>query len=133
MTSASAGSSRRVRRKKCERRVTTRVKSREPDALTLPTLGRVRARRPRLISVEANDALIRSLAQLRMDLELPSAFPADVEAEAAGAARSVSTDPVTAGLDDLREIEFLTIDPAGSKDLDQALHLERTPTGGILH
>jgi exoribonuclease R len=93
----------------------------------------VRARRPRLISVEANDALIRSLAQLRMDLELPSAFPADVEAEAAGAARSVSTDPVTAGVDDLREIEFLTIDPAGSKDLDQALHLERTPTGGILH
>jgi exoribonuclease R len=93
----------------------------------------VRARRPRLISVEANDELIRSLAQLRIDLELPSAFPADVEAEAAGAARSVSTDPVTAGVDDLRDIEFLTIDPAGSKDLDQALHLERTPTGGILH
>ncbi len=37
------------------------------------------------------------------------------------------------GLADLREIEFLTIDPAGSTDLDQALHLERVGDGAVLH
>ncbi|UUT36697.1 ribonuclease catalytic domain-containing protein [Microbacterium elymi] len=39
----------------------------------------------------------------------------------------------SADIADLREIEFLTIDPEGSRDLDQALHLQRTPGGGILH
>jgi len=45
----------------------------------------------------------------------------------------VPVDPETSGLADLRRIEFLTIDPPGSTDLDQALHLERTPTGAVLH
>ncbi|MBW9093701.1 RNB domain-containing ribonuclease [Microbacterium jejuense] len=91
------------------------------------------ARRPRLAPVRAHDALIESLAQLRVDLDLPTAFPAEVDAAAASTARSVPTDPAEAGLDDLRDLEFLTMDPAGSTDLDQAMHLERTPTGGILH
>lgn len=30
---------------------------------------------------------------------------------------------------DLREVPFVTLDPAGSRDLDQALHLERAGTG----
>lgn len=30
-------------------------------------------------------------------------------------------------------MEFLTIDPVGSTDLDQALHLERTGSGAVLH
>jgi len=99
----------------------------------------VPARRPRLASARAHDALIESLAQLRADLGLPAAFPEEVDAAARRAARSVPTDPAAAGLDDLRELEFLTIDPAGSTDLDQAMHLERTldsrgaPAGGILH
>lgn len=93
----------------------------------------MRARRPHLIRVEASDALIRSLAQLRADLELPGPFPPEAEAEAQRAAQSVSTDPAIAGVEDLRDIEFLTIDPAGSRDLDQALHLERTASGGVLH
>jgi len=99
----------------------------------------VPARRPRLAPARAHDELIESLAQLRVDLELPTAFPAEVDAAAASAARSVPTDPAVAGLDDLRHLEFLTIDPAGSTDLDQAMHLELTlspegtPAGGILH
>jgi exoribonuclease R len=93
----------------------------------------VPARRPRLVRAQANDALIASLAALRAQLELPTRFPPDVEAEAERAATSVSTDPADAALDDLRDIEFLTIDPAGSMDLDQALHLERTDTGAVLH
>ncbi len=63
-----------------------------------------------------------------MQLELPEGFPPDVQAEAERAAREVSLD----GLVDLRHVEFLTIDPAGSTDLDQALHLERTATGALL-
>ncbi|MBN9192650.1 RNB domain-containing ribonuclease [Microbacterium sp.] len=89
--------------------------------------------RPRLVRISANDALIASLAALREELALPTRFPADVEAEAHAAAESVPVDPTTAGLDDLRDIEFLTIDPEGSRDLDQALHLQRTATGAVLH
>lgn len=54
-------------------------------------------------------------------------------AEAEAAAREVSTDPEVAGLDDLRDIELLTIDPAGSQDLDQAMHFARTATGAVLY
>jgi exoribonuclease R len=93
----------------------------------------VPARRPRLVPADAHDELIEALAQLRVELALPDRFPADVDAEAQRAAHDVGTDPATERLDDLRHIEFLTIDPAGSTDLDQALHLERTATGGVLH
>ncbi|MDF2581005.1 MAG: rnr, partial [Microbacterium sp.] len=86
-----------------------------------------------MVPARAHDDLTESLAQLRTELDLATGFPAAVEAEAQQAARSVPTDPATAQLDDLRDIEFLTIDPAGSTDLDQALHLERTPTGAVLH
>ena len=81
---------------------------------------------------EANDALERSLAQLRRELDFPGDFPADVAAEAARAAREVPVAP-SEGLADLRDIELLTVDPVGSTDLDQALHLERTTTGAVLH
>lgn len=93
----------------------------------------MRARRPQLVSIPANDALIESLAALRAELEIPSQFPDEVEAEAQRAAKTVPTDPATAHLDDLRDIEFVTIDPAGAEDLDQAVHLERTASGAILH
>jgi exoribonuclease R len=89
-------------------------------------------RRPRLVSAAAENALAAALSALRRELELPGDFDPAVEAEAAAAARSVSAAPGDA-LADLRDVEFLTIDPPGTRDLDQALHLERTPGGGILH
>ncbi|MFB7893356.1 RNB domain-containing ribonuclease [Microbacterium sp. NPDC056044] len=91
------------------------------------------ARRPRIAPARVHDELVESLAQLREELELPAEFAEEVEAEAHRAARTVALDPVAAGLEDLRDLEFLTIDPEGSMDLDQALHLERTPTGAVLH
>lgn len=94
---------------------------------------RVPAHLPRLVPVRAHDALVESLADLREELGLPEAFPPEVDAEAQRAARSVVVDPGADGLDDLRDLEFLTIDPAGSTDLDQALHLERTGAGAVLH
>jgi exoribonuclease R len=51
-------------------------------------------------------------------------FPADVLAEADESARAPQR-PVR----DCTEIEFVTLDPAGSMDLDQAFHLSRTSTG----
>jgi exoribonuclease R len=154
VTSASAGSSRSVRRKKCERRVTTRIKSRDADAapppLTFDSYARrgavtglrgplrlytdlVPARRSRLVPATATGALAVSLAALRQSLDLPGDFPPAVLAEAQDAAQSVPTDPSVANLADLRALEFLTIDPEGSPDLDQAMHVERTPGGAIVH
>nr|WP_274637523.1 RNB domain-containing ribonuclease [Microbacterium bovistercoris] len=89
-------------------------------------------RRPRLVSAAAGNALSASLTALHAELELPGDFPPEVVAEAESAAREVVAQP-SADIADLREIEFLTIDPEGSRDLDQALHLQRTPGGGILH
>ena len=89
--------------------------------------------RPRILSAASRGELAASLAALRHALGLPETYPADAQAEAERAAADVPTDPGEADLADLRAIEFLTIDPAGSTDLDQALHLERTATGAILH
>ena len=88
---------------------------------------------PRILSAASRGELAASLAALRHALGLPETYPADAQAEAERAAADVPTDPGEADLADLRTIEFLTIDPAGSTDLDQALHLKRTATGAILH
>lgn len=61
---------------------------------------------------------------LRHELELPAAFSADAEREAeAAAALSFADRP------DRTELEFVTIDPPTSKDLDQALLLRRRDGG----
>ena len=91
------------------------------------------AHRSHLVSAAAGDALAASLAALRQELELPGEFSPEALAEAERVATRVSTDPGTVGVADLREIEFLTIDPAGSLDLDQAMHFERTAAGAVLH
>jgi VacB/RNase II family 3'-5' exoribonuclease len=61
---------------------------------------------------------------LRAQLQVPGAFSPEVLAEAEAAAKSPRL-PVL----DLTAVPFLTIDPPGSMDLDQALYLERTLTG----
>lgn len=70
------------------------------------------------------DVLAQTLRQIRQDLTLPESFPAVVEAEAreaVGAAALPSADETS--------IAFVTIDPEGATDLDQALHLERRGEG----
>ncbi|RXR25888.1 RNB domain-containing ribonuclease [Oerskovia turbata] len=61
-------------------------------------------------------------------MEIPAEFPRPVLEEAAAAAQR----DVTAGRADLRDVPFVTIDPPGSMDLDQALHLERRPGGYLV-
>jgi len=77
--------------------------------------------------------LTATFAELARELDLPTGFPTQVRAEAEAAARSVPVDPDAADLHDLRGIPFVTIDPPGSTDLDQALHIERTSDGAVLH
>jgi exoribonuclease R len=59
-------------------------------------------------------------AALRTELEVPGDFDAGVLADAEQAARSVRLPD-----DDATDIPFVTIDPAGSRDLDQAVHIAR--------
>ena len=63
-------------------------------------------------------------ADLRAELDVPAAFPAEVLVEAA---RSASA-PRLPGLD-LTGVDFLTIDPPGSTDLDQAMCLSERDGG----
>ena len=62
-------------------------------------------------------------ARIRSQLGVSVEFPPEVEAEAAAAAYRPD------GREDMRSIEFVTLDPAGSMDLDQAMHLERLGNG----
>lgn len=72
------------------------------------------------------DAAVRTgLAALRAELGVPDGFPEDVLAEVAHA---VGAGPAGSRAD-ATDIPFVTIDPEGSRDLDQAVHLERRGSG----
>ncbi|MFJ4501573.1 RNB domain-containing ribonuclease [Streptomyces sp. NPDC088864] len=73
----------------------------------------------------AGTPLREALHALRTDAALPGDFPAEVLAEAHDAARG----PELGGHRDATDIPFLTIDPSGAMDLDQAMHLERRAHG----
>ncbi|MFJ8161134.1 RNB domain-containing ribonuclease [Streptomyces sp. NPDC096136] len=70
-------------------------------------------------------ALGAALRGLRTRLDVPDAFPAEVLAEAERAA-AAALPPA----EDATGIPLFTIDPPGSVDLDQAMHLARRPGGG---
>jgi exoribonuclease R len=78
------------------------------------------ARRIRVVPVEA---LRAGFEQIRREAGVPARFPADVEAEAQAAAAR------TANHRERVDVPFVTIDPPGSRDLDQALHIERRGDG----
>ncbi|MDN5761500.1 MAG: RNB domain-containing ribonuclease, partial [Microlunatus sp.] len=68
-----------------------------------------------------------ALAELRTRLDIPAEFPPEVVDVAERAARQPRLpDP------DRTDLELITIDPPGSTDLDQALHLARTDTGYVV-
>ncbi|MGB2569528.1 RNB domain-containing ribonuclease [Micromonospora citrea] len=62
---------------------------------------------------------------LRRELGLPEGFPAAAQREADEAA--AAGPPAGA---DRTDVAFVTVDPATSRDLDQAMHLSRRPGGG---
>jgi exoribonuclease R len=63
-------------------------------------------------------------AAVRAELGVPAAFPASALEAADQAARNPQLPKA-----DLTDIGFVTIDPPGSMDLDQAMHIERTRAG----
>lgn len=75
-----------------------------------------------------SDDLAAALEAIRDELGLEAAFPpaAIAEAEAFAAAPRLPDADRTG-------IPFITIDPEGSTDLDQALHLERDGEGFVVH
>lgn len=77
----------------------------------------------------ADCSLGTALRALRTELGLPGAFPPEVLAEAAEAARA----PDLSAHEDATDLPFLTIDPPASTDLDQAMHLERRRHGFRVH
>lgn len=81
-------------------------------------------RRTSIAPSAAQTELARSLADLRASLGLPDGFP-DPVAQEADRAAAVRELPAA----DLTDVPFLTIDPPGSTDLDQALHIERDGAG----
>jgi exoribonuclease R len=81
----------------------------------------------RPISVVPAAALQEGFDAIRREADVPRAFPPEVEAEAREAA---SRGPNRA---DRVDLPFVTIDPAGSRDLDQALHIERRDGGHRVH
>ncbi|MGY1746307.1 RNB domain-containing ribonuclease [Blastococcus sp. SYSU D00695] len=65
-------------------------------------------------------------AAIRAEFEVPEEFPADVLAEAEAAAAA----PLPAH--DATDLPLVTVDPPGSRDLDQAVHLARDGGGYVV-
>jgi len=71
-----------------------------------------------------NAVLVQGMANIREEMKLPSGFPPEVEAAAAAAAAS----PRLPALD-RTDVPLVTIDPAESMDLDQAMYVEVRDSG----
>ena len=65
---------------------------------------------------------------IRAELGIPTGYPAGAVAEAVEVAGRPPVNPR-----DATGIPFVTVDPPGAKDLDQAVHLERLPDGFRVH
>ncbi len=82
-----------------------------------------------VVRVKASSPVLQEgLRAIVRELELPEGFPAEVEAAAEqAAAKAVLPER------DRTDLPFLTIDPEGSMDLDQAVHIERAGEGYVVH
>ncbi len=80
----------------------------------------------RRIRVAPATALREGLDAIRREADVPEDFPPDVHAEAVAAAGRPPTG-------ERRDLPFVTIDPPGSRDLDQAMHIERRGDGHRVH
>src|ERR1700742_3880951 len=89
-----------------------------------PKLSIVPSTLIRLMVAPATGPLAEALAASPAGLGISRDYPADAQAEADTAAAH----PVLPDLDNT-DVPFVTIDPAGSLDLDQALYLERAGDG----
>lgn len=84
----------------------------------------------RVVRVRGADGetLRSGIAAIQQELGVSPEFPPEVEAAAEEAARNPRLPDR-----DRTDIPFVTLDPAASMDLDQALHLERDGGGYVVH
>jgi exoribonuclease R len=88
----------------------------------------------RVLSVRSADdgiaarRLRAGIAKIQSEMKVSPEFPAEVEA----AAEKAAANPRLPKLD-RTELPFVTIDPASSRDLDQALHIERDGDGYLVY
>jgi VacB/RNase II family 3'-5' exoribonuclease len=75
------------------------------------------------------DVVERALDAARTELGIRCGFPAEVLAEAEQASKRVAT--ADGGRQDRRDLPLVTIDPPGSRDLDQALYIRQGDDGGF--
>ena len=105
-------------------------------AYSRPVPGRP-VRLPRPADGTTAAAVAAGLDALRAEVELPVTYPADALAEAGAAARGAGGVPDVAHAPgpraDRTDVPLVTIDPAGSTDLDQAVHVARRGTGWRVH
>src|SRR6478735_3140442 len=76
----------------------------------------------------AGATLHAGIEQIQAELGVSPAFPAEVSSAAEAAAAAPRLPDL-----DRTDIAFVTIDPEGSRDLDQALHIERAGNGFVVH
>lgn len=84
-------------------------------------------RRRLTLQAAAEAEVHEAFDRLRAELDVPAEFPAEVLAEADAAVAA----PRLPELDETG-LEFATIDPVGSSDLDQAFHLARAGDGYVV-
>ncbi|MGN0064320.1 MAG: RNB domain-containing ribonuclease [Nocardioides sp.] len=89
--------------------------------------NRVLTVRPAPDSVLA-EQLRTGIEEITAELGVQAAFPDEVERVAAASAASPRLPEL-----DRTDLEFVTIDPPGARDLDQALHIERAGDGFRVH
>jgi VacB/RNase II family 3'-5' exoribonuclease len=77
-----------------------------------------------LVQPPHDPAIAQGVADIKREQGLPLGFPPEVEAVAARAAAAPRLPEL-----DRTDIALVTIDPVGSMDLDQAMYVERLPTG----
>ena len=77
---------------------------------------------------DRNCLLGEGLALIRQQFQLPAAFPPDVEAEA-----EIAANRPLAGHEDATGMRFVTLDPASSRDLDQAFAIEAAGADMLLY
>ena len=92
------------------------------------------ARRRIRASAQRAALLHEGFAAVRAELGVPAAYPEDAQAEAERAARAPRLPPEAPGpAVDATDLQLVTLDPAGSTDLDQAMHLSRRSNGFRVH
>ncbi|WP_134767581.1 RNB domain-containing ribonuclease [Nocardioides sp. 1609] len=86
----------------------------------------------RVVHVRTDDSAVvatlrQGIERIRTELEVTAEFPPEVEEAAARAAAAPRLPDL-----DRTDLPFVTIDPASSQDLDQAVHVERDGQGGYV-